>query len=90
MSTNRPCAGNVTGFIAAAIERGLPVPGICVGAQLIASALGARVYPGAHKEIGRFDIEATPAPAGGFRFPERCEAFHWHGETFGHVARARP
>jgi len=69
-------------FLRAAIARGLPVLGICLGAQLIASALGARVVPGAHKEIGWFDIAATPAADGCFRFPQRCEVFHWHGETF--------
>jgi GMP synthase-like glutamine amidotransferase len=69
-------------FIRAAIECGLPVLGICLGAQLIANALGARVNPGPHKEIGWFDITATPAGPGCFGFPGRCEVFHWHGETF--------
>jgi len=69
-------------FIRAAIERGVPVLGICLGAQLIASALGARVYAGVHKEIGWHDIAATPATDDCFRFPARCEVFHWHGETF--------
>jgi len=69
-------------FIAAAIDAGKAVLGICLGAQLIASALGARVYPGAHKEIGWFDIESTSNKAGLFKFPQAVTVFHWHGETF--------
>lgn len=52
------------------------------GAQLIASALGARVYPGPHKEIGWFGTERTSSDPGLFQFPEAARAFHWHGETF--------
>jgi GMP synthase-like glutamine amidotransferase len=69
-------------FIVAAVARGVPVVGVCLGAQLIASALGSRVYPNPQKEIGWFQIEATPAHESTFRFPEKCTVFHWHGETF--------
>jgi GMP synthase-like glutamine amidotransferase len=69
-------------FIGDAVARGVPVLGVCLGAQLIASALGSRVYRNLQKEIGWFQIEATPAPEGAFRFPEKCTVFHWHGETF--------
>lgn len=65
-----------------AIARRVPVIGICLGAQLIASALGARVYPNAAKEIGWFPIRAVDAGEGAFRFPDECTVFHWHGETF--------
>ena len=70
-------------FIRNAIEAGKPVLGVCLGAQLIASAMGARVYPNAVKEIGWFPIQGVP-PIGGssFRFPPSVEVFHWHGETF--------
>jgi GMP synthase-like glutamine amidotransferase len=70
-------------FIRRAIEAGLPVLGICLGAQLIASALGQRVYPNREKEIGWFQIErVTGADASGFALPPSLEVFHWHGETF--------
>ena len=65
-----------------AVARGIPVMGVCLGAQLIASALGARVYPGAAKEIGWFPIRGLPDVAPKFQFPAECLAFHWHGETF--------
>lgn len=59
------------------------VLGICLGAQLIASALGSRVYRNAEKEIGWHEIRGIPVGDGHvFCFPRLCEAFHWHGETF--------
>ena len=69
-------------FIRDAIEQGVSLLGVCLGAQLIASALGARVYSNPQKEIGWFQIEATPSVANTFRFPEKCIVFQWHGETF--------
>jgi GMP synthase-like glutamine amidotransferase len=69
-------------FIRAAVQEGIPMIGICLGAQLIAGALGARVYRNAQPEIGWFPITAAPNEGDCFRFPERCLAFHWHGETF--------
>jgi GMP synthase-like glutamine amidotransferase len=69
-------------FIAEAIDAGKAVLGICLGAQLIANSLGARVYPGPHKEIGWFDIERTSDSTELFRFPNKATVFHWHGETF--------
>jgi GMP synthase-like glutamine amidotransferase len=82
-------------FIRDAVLNGIPTLGICLGAQLIASAMGARIYKHAHKEIGWFDITATPNRENCFQFPERCLAFHWHGETFDlppgaiHLARSQ-
>jgi len=69
-------------FIRNAVQRGIPVLGVCLGAQLIASALGSCVYRNSNKEIGWFQIEATSAADDVFRFPEKCTVFHWHGETF--------
>ncbi len=75
-------------FIQVAINQGIPVLGICLGAQLIASAMGSGVYRNSVKEIGWFPVRAAPSPAGNFRFPEECTVFHWHGETFDLPARA--
>ncbi|MDO9316676.1 MAG: gamma-glutamyl-gamma-aminobutyrate hydrolase family protein [Gammaproteobacteria bacterium] len=77
-------------FIAEAIAASKAVFGVCLGAQLIASALGARVYPGLQKEIGWFDIVARPQQVAGnadndqtlFQLPDTTRVFHWHGETF--------
>jgi GMP synthase-like glutamine amidotransferase len=77
-------------FIRNEIARGTAVLGICLGAQLIASALGASVYPNRVKEIGWFPIQALPTPAGAFKFPAHCSVFHWHGETFDLPVGALP
>jgi GMP synthase-like glutamine amidotransferase len=71
-------------LIRKAIKSGKTVLGICLGAQLIASALGAPVYPNASKEIGWFPVRKS-APVNGepaSLFPDDTEVFHWHGETF--------
>lgn len=70
-------------FIHRTIDAGKSVLGICLGAQLIASSLGARVYPNRQKEIGWFQVQGIPPlNTSIFRFPPSIKAFHWHGETF--------
>jgi GMP synthase-like glutamine amidotransferase len=70
-------------FIGQAIHAGKPVLGICLGAQLIASATGARVYSNYEKEIGWFPIYGIPLNNSTiFGFPSSLNVFHWHGETF--------
>ena len=70
-------------FVRKVIASGKPVLGICLGAQLIANALGGKVFPNAVKEIGWFPIRSVLSnAASAFVFPESVEVFHWHGETF--------
>jgi len=71
-------------YVRAAIQAGKPVLGVCLGAQLIASVLGARVFPNKLREIGWFPVRAAEVAEsdGLFAFPEQIEVFHWHGETF--------
>ena len=72
-------------FIREVIQSGKKLLGVCLGAQLIASALGAAVYKNTYPEIGWFPIfrqrEAENSTLG-FLFPEKIEVFHWHGDTF--------
>ena len=72
-------------LLAEAVERGLPMLGICLGAQLLAKALGACVRPNGEKEIGWYPVSVSAAGRddpvlGGFRKEERI--FQWHGDTF--------
>lgn len=70
-------------FIWDAIAKNKPVLGICLGAQLIASALGAKVYPNKVKEIGWFPVYGIQEnDESVFKFSESITVFHWHGETF--------
>ncbi|AKB56825.1 type 1 glutamine amidotransferase [Methanosarcina barkeri] len=72
-------------FIKQAIEAGKTILGICLGAQLLADILGARVYENRHVEMGWFPVRAS----GGENKPEFFEGlpdkimfFHWHSRTF--------
>jgi GMP synthase (glutamine-hydrolysing) len=70
-------------WLAEAVERGMPVLGICLGAQLLARALGAEVRPGAAPEIGFAPVEVTAPddPLLGGLAPS-AEVLHWHGDVF--------
>jgi GMP synthase-like glutamine amidotransferase len=72
-------------FIKKAIENNKVILGICLGAQLIAEALGAKVFANKYKEIGWFNIKATEEAKKNALFdffPEETVVFHWHGDTF--------
>jgi GMP synthase-like glutamine amidotransferase len=70
-------------FIKSAIDAGKKVMGICLGAQLIATALDADVYPNAEKEIGWLPIQFSKDALAAFPFLHATETvFHWHGDTF--------
>jgi GMP synthase-like glutamine amidotransferase len=72
-------------FIKEAIQRGKAILGICLGAQLIAKALGARVFKAPVKEIGWYDVSLTKI---GLQdpllsdLPRTFPVFQWHGDTF--------
>ena len=78
-------------LIAAAIAANKTVIGICLGSQLIAAALGARVFRNSEPEIGWFPIECTAAGQHAQLFkgmPHSLPVFHWHGDTFELPAEA--
>jgi GMP synthase-like glutamine amidotransferase len=78
-------------LIRQAIEQEKVVLGVCLGAQLIAKALGGTVFKNPQQEIGWFPIRLTEAGQKssllGFLPPE-ITVFHWHGETFALPAGA--
>lgn len=63
------------------LKSGIPVLGICLGAQLIASAIGARVYP-YKTELGWYDVEKVGNHQIFDSLPERMKVFQWHNDTF--------
>jgi GMP synthase (glutamine-hydrolysing) len=78
-------------WLAAACERGMPVLGICLGAQLLARALGAEVRPGPAKEIGfgPVAVHDSADPVLGGLAPD-AEVLHWHGDVFELPPEATP
>ncbi|HEV7942048.1 MAG TPA: type 1 glutamine amidotransferase [Solirubrobacteraceae bacterium] len=72
--------------IAEAVRAGMSYWGVCLGAQLLAASLGARVYRGAAPELGIYDDLALTQDA--LRdplfadLPSQLSTFQWHGETF--------
>lgn len=84
MSANEAALDDEAALLAAASRAGRFTVGVCLGAQLLARGLGARVYPAAAPEIGIFPITLTDA---GRAAPllaglDGADVFHWHHDTF--------
>jgi GMP synthase (glutamine-hydrolysing) len=76
-------------LIEQAVRAGKYILGVCLGAQMLAHVLSARVYPGPQKEIGWYDVGLTPhgtsdALMSALKVPDKDAArvFQWHGDTF--------
>jgi len=72
-------------FIKDVVHAGKIVLGICLGSQLLAEVLGAKVYPNKEKEIGFFPVTKTREGKQDETFsnsPESWNVFQWHGDTF--------
>jgi GMP synthase (glutamine-hydrolysing) len=78
-------------LLRAAVDAGLPVLGVCLGAQQLAAALGAEVVTGPEPECGVGEVHLTPAalsdPVFG-KAPTPLPCVHWHGDTFSLPAGA--
>lgn len=78
-----PFLGPEKALIAQRLGSDKPTLGICLGAQLIASALGARVFPSGVKEIGFAPLSLTDSgTAGPLRHLKDVPVLHWHGDTY--------
>lgn len=80
-------------FIRQAIDAGKPVLGLCLGSQLMARALGAKVYPGLSFELGMTPVQISDQGRHDAVFqcmPESFDVFQWHGEVFDLPAGAVP
>jgi GMP synthase (glutamine-hydrolysing) len=72
-------------YLREAVERDVPVWGVCLGAQLLAASLGARVYPGDRPEVGLLPVELAEAAADDPVLADAPPSFptlQWHGDTF--------
>jgi GMP synthase-like glutamine amidotransferase len=69
-------------FIKNAINNHKTVIGICLGSQLIAEVLGAKVYPNKQKEIGWMNVQLVNSSAVLDGFEDKFAVFQWHGDTF--------
>ncbi len=72
-------------LIAEAVAAGRPYWGVCLGAQLLAASLGARVSPGRRPELGVMGVRLSGAAAGDPVFggaPREFQTLQWHGDTY--------
>jgi GMP synthase (glutamine-hydrolysing) len=87
-----PFLSSEIALIGRRLRAGAPMLGICLGAQLIARAAGARVYPGKAKEIGFTPLTLTAdgqASCLGALKSADHQVLHWHGDTFDLPAGAK-
>jgi GMP synthase (glutamine-hydrolysing) len=80
-----PFLGDELRLLERRLEADLPTLGICLGAQLMARALGAKVYPGPYKEIGWLPLELSQKgihSSLAHLVAEHTNVLHWHGDTF--------
>ncbi|HXX94773.1 MAG TPA: amidotransferase [Planctomycetota bacterium] len=73
------------GLLQQALRDGVPTLGVCLGSQLLAASLGARVFPSGRKEIGWHEVqllEGARADPLWKNAPERFTPLHWHGDIF--------
>ena len=72
-------------LIESALAANKPILGVCLGSQLLAAALGARVYPGRQKEIGWYPVTLTDDARQDVllgELPDQFTPLHWHGDIF--------
>ena len=80
-----PWLGDEKALIAEAVRSEMPFWGVCLGAQLLAASLGARVYAGDEPEVGVLPVELTEEGRADPVFsalPPSVPALQWHGDTF--------
>lgn len=79
---HHPGLADERGWLSAAIEDGLPVLGVCLGAQLIARALGSGVRPARARELGWHDVEIVEDDDILNELAPESSVLHWHGDEF--------